>query len=110
MSRLAKTYFILWGAYLLFAILGIEFLESFKELIGVVLFILTVYYAAKIGRSLARRLLWRIRRKLILSYFFIGFIPFCLLLVFFLLGFSFFREKATSEMFHSSLEGYVFHA
>ena len=42
-----------------------------------------------LGRGIAlmnRRLLWRVRRKLILSYIFIGFIPAILLLAFFMLG------------------------
>ena len=33
-----------------------------------------------------RRLLWRVRRKLIISYIFIGFIPAMLIVAFFLLG------------------------
>src|SRR6266542_3546306 len=33
-----------------------------------------------------RRLLWRVRRKLIISYIFIGFIPSLLIVAFFLLG------------------------
>ena len=33
-----------------------------------------------------RRLLWRVRRKLIISYIFIGFIPAILIVAFFLLG------------------------
>ncbi len=39
------------------------------------------------GLALAkRRLLWRVRRKLILSYIFIGFVPAILIVAFFLLG------------------------
>ena len=37
-------------------------------------------------RSLQRRLLWRVRRKLIISYIFIGFVPAILIVAFFLLG------------------------
>ena len=37
-------------------------------------------------RSRQRRLLWRVRRKLIISYIFIGFIPAILIVAFFLLG------------------------
>lgn len=36
--------------------------------------------------SATRRLLWRVRRKLIISYIFIGFVPAILIVVFFLLG------------------------
>src|SRR6187200_1217884 len=44
------------------------------------------YFLAR-GLALAkRRLLWRVRRKLIISYIFIGFIPAILIVAFFLLG------------------------
>ena len=45
-----------------------------------------LYFVAR-GLALAqRRLLWRVRRKLIISYIFIGFIPAILIIAFFLLG------------------------
>ena len=44
------------------------------------------YFLAS-GMALAqRRLLWRVRRKLIISYIFIGFVPVILIVAFFLLG------------------------
>src|SRR3954469_5076964 len=44
------------------------------------------YFLAR-GVALAQRqLLWRVRRKLILSYIFIGFIPSLLIVAFFVLG------------------------
>ncbi|MEQ1728645.1 MAG: hypothetical protein ABL982_09710, partial [Vicinamibacterales bacterium] len=44
------------------------------------------YFLAK-GVALAqRRLLWRVRRKLIISYIFVGFVPVILIVAFFLLG------------------------
>ena len=44
------------------------------------------YFVAR-GIALAqRRLLWRVRRKLIISYIFVGFIPAILVVAFFLLG------------------------
>src|SRR5437773_1163276 len=48
--------------------------------VGAVYFVVKLFIAAK------RRLLWRVRRKLILSYIFVGFIPAILIVVFFLLG------------------------
>src|SRR5579871_1471852 len=42
-----------------------------------------IVYALAAAR---RRLLWRVRRKLILSYIFIGFVPVILIVAFFLLG------------------------
>ena len=47
---------------------------------GAAYFVVCLFIAAK------RRLLWRVRRKLILSYIFVGFIPAILIVVFFLLG------------------------
>jgi sigma-B regulation protein RsbU (phosphoserine phosphatase) len=44
------------------------------------------YFAAKLIGRMRRRLLWRVRRKLILSYVFIGFVPALLIIAFFLVG------------------------
>src|SRR5437016_3244778 len=44
------------------------------------------YFAVRLIASARRRLLWRVRRKLILSYIFIGFVPAILIAVFFVLG------------------------
>ena len=47
---------------------------------GAAVFLVQLFLLAR------RRLLWRVRRKLILSYIFIGFVPAILIVVFFLLG------------------------
>jgi sigma-B regulation protein RsbU (phosphoserine phosphatase) len=44
------------------------------------------YFLVQLVLLARRRLLWRVRRKLILSYIFIGFVPAMLIVVFFLLG------------------------
>jgi sigma-B regulation protein RsbU (phosphoserine phosphatase) len=44
------------------------------------------YFVARLFVLLRRRLLWRVRRKLILSYIFIGVVPALLIVGFFLLG------------------------
>jgi phosphoserine phosphatase RsbU/P len=44
------------------------------------------YFLGRLFIAAKRRLLWRVRRRLILSYIFVGFIPAILLVVFFLLG------------------------
>jgi sigma-B regulation protein RsbU (phosphoserine phosphatase) len=44
------------------------------------------YFVARLFALLRRRLLWRVRRKLILSYIFIGVVPALLIVGFFLLG------------------------
>jgi hypothetical protein len=43
------------------------------------------YFGFRLIVLAKRRLLWRVRRKLILSYFFVGFVPAILIVVFFLL-------------------------
>jgi sigma-B regulation protein RsbU (phosphoserine phosphatase) len=45
-----------------------------------------LYFLVELLLLAKRRLLWRVRRKLILSYIFIGFVPAILIVVFFLLG------------------------
>lgn len=45
-----------------------------------------VYFLARGLTFAKRRLLWRVRRKLIISYIFIGFVPAILIVAFFLLG------------------------
>src|SRR3989338_4121333 len=44
------------------------------------------YFLVQLFLLARRRLLWRVRRKLVLSYIFIGFVPAILIVVFFLLG------------------------
>ena len=44
------------------------------------------YFVVRGLAFLQRRLLWRVRRKLIISYIFIGFVPAILIVAFFLLG------------------------
>src|SRR5881397_3952384 len=58
--------------------------------VGAAYFIVRLFIAAK------RRLLWRVRRKLILSYIFVGFIPAILIVAFFLLvGFLLFNNLSS---------------
>src|SRR5438132_188034 len=44
------------------------------------------YFLVQLFLLAKRRLLWRVRRKLILSYVFIGFVPAMLIVAFFVLG------------------------
>ncbi len=57
--------------------------------------------------ALRRQLLWRVRRKLIVSYVFIGLVPALLLLVFFLFGGQIIFTNVASYLFKSGYEGYV---
>lgn len=59
---------------------GIDTLASIAVILG------GAYFLVRGLGLVQRRLLWRVRRKLIVSYIFIGFIPSILIVVFFLLG------------------------
>ena len=53
---------------------------------SVVLVVALVYLLVRILALLQRRLLWRVRRRLVLSYILIGFVPIVLIVSFFLLS------------------------
>lgn len=57
--------------------------------------------------SLRRQLLWRVRRKLIVSYVFIGLVPALLLLVFFLFGGQIVFTNVASYLFKNGYENYT---
>lgn len=104
MSLQKKIYLGSIAGYILFAILGIGFL---KDLAFYTCLTLTLYYVVRATRKILRKFLWRIRRKLILSYIFIGFIPLCLLASILFLAFWIFMGQATTEMFNSALDSYL---
>jgi sigma-B regulation protein RsbU (phosphoserine phosphatase) len=64
-----------------------------------------IYFVGQ-GIALAnRRLLWKVRRKLIISYIFIGFIPSILIIAFFLLGGLFLFSNFSSYLVQSEIRG-----
>ncbi len=66
-----------------------------------------VYLGARALAWMRRRLLWRVRRKLILSYVFVGLVPSLLIVVFFLLaGLLLFRNVA-SYLVQTRLDGHA---
>lgn len=103
MSLSLKVYLGFLGLYVTSAILG---LDTLKDLAFWGILILSVYYAIGFIRKILRKFLWRIRRKLVLSYIFIGFIPLILLFSIFVLAFWIFMGQATTEMFNSALDSY----
>src|SRR4026207_1602350 len=107
MNRLFKIYLILFGVMCITALLNWSWLDWLQSISTAGFIILTGYYAFRVGRKLFRKFLWRIRRKLILSYIFIAFIPILLVTVLVLLGFFIFMGQTTSEMFNSALDGYL---
>jgi serine phosphatase RsbU (regulator of sigma subunit) len=107
MNRLLKIYLLLLGFVVVTSILDWNWLSPIQLLAFIAVVILTGYYLSRFTRKIFRKFLWRIRRKLILSYIFIGFIPILLVMVLVLLGFFIFMGQTTSEMFNSSLDGYL---
>ncbi|MCI0602777.1 SpoIIE family protein phosphatase [bacterium] len=107
MNRLLRVYLILFGIVAITGILGWSWLDWIQVPATIGFVALTLYYAFRLTRRIFRKFLWRIRRKLILSYIFIGFIPILLLVVLTLLGFFIFMGQTTSEMFSSNLDGYL---
>src|SRR5687767_11248746 len=107
MDRLLKIYLILFATMAITAMLGWAWLDWLQTVATLGFVVLTCYYVFRFGRKIFRKFLWRIRRKLILSYIFIGFVPIFLVTVLVLLGFFIFMGQTTSEMFNSSLDGYL---
>lgn len=105
--RLLKIYLILFGIICVTVLLNISWLNWLRTLATFGFIILTGYYLFRFGRRIFRKFLWRIRRKLILSYIFIAFVPIFLVTVLVLLGFFIFMGQTTSEMFNSALDGYL---
>jgi sigma-B regulation protein RsbU (phosphoserine phosphatase) len=71
---------------------------------GLALALAAIYFAWRIIVWLQRRLLWRVRRKLILSYIFIGFVPAVLIAIFFLLSGLLLFFNFSSYLLQSRLE------
>jgi serine phosphatase RsbU (regulator of sigma subunit) len=106
-NRLFKIYLILFGVMCLTSLLNWRWLDWLQTISTIGFIILTAYYLFRVGRKVFRKFLWRIRRKLILSYIFIAFVPILLVTVLVLLGFFIFMGQTTSEMFNSALDGYL---
>src|SRR3954468_15115007 len=64
-------------------------------------------FAWRLFTQIKRRLLWRVRRKLILSYIFIGVIPSLLILVFFLFAGSLLFMNLSAYLFKDGYDGII---
>ena len=74
-------------AFLLSLILGrSRGLDAFDAIGDIALVAATIALGYRLYVDLKRRLLWRVRRKLIVSYIFIGFVPVLLVIAFFLVS------------------------
>ncbi len=74
---------------------------------GIIIVVTALLFIGRGFAALRRQLLWRVRRKLIVSYVFIGLVPALLLLVFFLFGGQIIFTNVASYLFKSGYEGYV---
>ena len=63
-----------------------------------------LFFLTRLIFLVQRRLLWRVRRKLILSYIFIGVVPSLLILSFFLLGASFMAGTVAAHLFRNGYD------
>ena len=77
------------------------FIIAVDTVASVVLVAGAIYFIAQGFAFANRRLLWRVRRKLIISYIFIGFIPSMLIVAFFLLGGLFLFSNFSSYLVQS---------
>lgn len=105
MSNLLKVYLAIFGSFVLFSFLDI--LDPIRRILFFAFILLTIFYAFKLLRRILKRFLWKIRRKLILSYIFIAFIPVCLIAVLFFMASFIFMGQTTSELFNSTLDAYL---
>jgi len=71
------------------------------------LLVALAYFGSRLVMSVKRRLLWRVRRKLILSYVFIGFVPTLLILAFFLFGGSLMFMNVCAYLFKDGYDDLV---
>ena len=81
----ATAFKIIVGIVRLFVELP-RFLQVLNTAASISLAFSTLYFITRLVFLVQRRLLWRVRRKLILSYIFIGVVPSLLIFGFFLLG------------------------
>ena len=95
-------------AFLLSLILGrSRGLDAFDAIGDVALVAATVALGYRLYVDLKRRLLWRVRRKLIVSYIFIGFVPVLLIISFFMVSGALLFFNVSAYMLRSRLAALV---
>jgi serine phosphatase RsbU (regulator of sigma subunit) len=81
--------------------------ELFRKVVSFVLFTGLGWLAVLIFARGRRRFLWRVRRKLVLSYVFLGFVPVVLVLLFALAGSVVLYTNIAAYLFHDGFEDIV---
>jgi serine phosphatase RsbU (regulator of sigma subunit) len=84
-----------------------RFFEIVASLATIGLFISLMYFLWRIFVLAKRQLLWRVRRKLIISYIFMGVIPATLIIGFVLLGAGFVSMNVSSYLFKDGYDAMV---
>src|SRR5258708_5219161 len=82
-----------------------QFFAIVDTIAGIAIAVGAVYYVFKLLALAKRRLLWRVRRKLIVSYIFVGFVPALLIVAFFLLCGYLLFYNISSYLVQSQLRG-----
>jgi sigma-B regulation protein RsbU (phosphoserine phosphatase) len=79
-----------------------ELVELFRRVVSLAFIVATVWLLGLLMAS-RRRLLWRVRVKLILSYVFLGFVPVVLVVTFALAGGSVLYNNVAAYLFHEGV-------
>jgi len=82
-------------------------LAALGTIASIVIVVTAMMFVGRGFVQLRRQLLWRVRRKLIVSYVFIGLVPALLLLVFFLFGGQIIFTNVASYLFKTGFENYM---
>jgi sigma-B regulation protein RsbU (phosphoserine phosphatase) len=103
-SRAGRLFLIAAGLKVVIAILRRlvdppAFVEALSSAATIALVVSVGYFVWRLFVLVKRRLLWRVRRKLILSYIFIGVVPTLLIIAFFLLGASAITMNVSAYLF-----------
>jgi len=85
-------------------------MEAFSTAAAIGLVISVGYFLWRLFTQMKRRLLWRVRRKLILSYIFIGVVPALLIIAFFMLGAWVVSMNVSTYLFSDGYEEVVSYA
>ncbi len=86
-----------------------SFVQTLGSAATIGLIVSVAYFAWGLFRLVQLRLLWRVRRKLILSYIFIGVVPSLLIVIFFLLGGVLIFMNVSAYLFKDGYDSMVDH-
>ncbi|MCR4375809.1 MAG: HAMP domain-containing protein, partial [Acidobacteria bacterium] len=82
-------------------------IETFRKVASLALRVSVIWLAVMVLVRYRRQFLWRVRRKLILSYVFLGFVPVVLMLVFVSVAAFILHVNTAAYLFHDGIENLV---